>query len=316
MDFRIADSFIGSLARPNGAEQKAGKTTAFDLQLNASAPGLRFHRLDRARDPNFWFFGPGQRRYSLDRSPHGDEPHAVLCRASRQRLCLGRAAQDRAASGDRRGAARRTAGSEFEPTAVPLPTTEPAVSKPLFARHRRTRHCLVMACRSNGSAPCGPRTRIFRSISPAICHKRRPRRSSISRPERRRNGLRRRGSRSIPLLIRMRSAASASCNGRPRGSSRTGSRLPVGEMGGLPASGAAQAGRAELWRAGAHLGLGRNRQDDRRPASGCRSGAAPSRRARAADHLFEAARQRAKGEAALPDRERISASPSTSRCIQ
>ncbi len=54
MDFRIADTFTASLARLNGAEQKAVKTTAFDLQLNPSNPGLRFHRLDRARDPNFW----------------------------------------------------------------------------------------------------------------------------------------------------------------------------------------------------------------------------------------------------------------------
>jgi len=37
-----------------GAEQKAVKTTAFDLQLNLSSPVLRFHRLDRSRDPNFW----------------------------------------------------------------------------------------------------------------------------------------------------------------------------------------------------------------------------------------------------------------------
>jgi hypothetical protein len=54
MEFRIADSFTGSLARLTGAEQKAVKTTAFDLQLDPSSPGLRFHRLDRARDPNFW----------------------------------------------------------------------------------------------------------------------------------------------------------------------------------------------------------------------------------------------------------------------
>jgi hypothetical protein len=54
MDFRIADTFTASLARLNGAEQKAVKTTAFDLQLNSSSPGLRLHRLDRPRDPNFW----------------------------------------------------------------------------------------------------------------------------------------------------------------------------------------------------------------------------------------------------------------------
>ena len=54
MDFRIADTFTDSLARLTGGEQKAVKTTAFDLQLNSSNPGLRFHRLERPRDPNFW----------------------------------------------------------------------------------------------------------------------------------------------------------------------------------------------------------------------------------------------------------------------
>jgi hypothetical protein len=54
MEFRIAYTFTASLARLTGGEQKAVKTTAFDLQLNLSSPGLRFHRLDRPRDPNFW----------------------------------------------------------------------------------------------------------------------------------------------------------------------------------------------------------------------------------------------------------------------
>jgi hypothetical protein len=54
MEFRIADTFTASLARLTGAEQKAVKTTAFDLQLDAIGRGLHFHRLDRARDPNFW----------------------------------------------------------------------------------------------------------------------------------------------------------------------------------------------------------------------------------------------------------------------
>jgi mRNA-degrading endonuclease RelE of RelBE toxin-antitoxin system len=54
MDFRIADTFTDSLARLTAQEQKAAKTTAFDLQLDASAPGLSFHKLDRAQDKNFW----------------------------------------------------------------------------------------------------------------------------------------------------------------------------------------------------------------------------------------------------------------------
>ena len=52
--FRIADTFTDSLAKLTGDEQKAAKTTAFDLQLDPSAPGLSFHKLDRAKDKNFW----------------------------------------------------------------------------------------------------------------------------------------------------------------------------------------------------------------------------------------------------------------------
>ncbi len=54
MEFRIADTFTDSLARLTGEEQKAVKTTAFDLQLDPSSPGMRFHRLDKARDRRFW----------------------------------------------------------------------------------------------------------------------------------------------------------------------------------------------------------------------------------------------------------------------
>lgn len=54
MDFRIADTFTDSLARLSGDEQKAAKTTAFDLQLNPANPGMSFHKLDKAKDKNFW----------------------------------------------------------------------------------------------------------------------------------------------------------------------------------------------------------------------------------------------------------------------
>lgn len=54
MNFRIADSFTDALGRLTGDEQKAVKTTAFDLQVDPSRPGHSFHRLDRARDKNFW----------------------------------------------------------------------------------------------------------------------------------------------------------------------------------------------------------------------------------------------------------------------
>lgn len=54
MEFRISDTFTSSLARLTNDEQKAVKTTAFDLQLNPANPGTSFHKLDRARDKNFW----------------------------------------------------------------------------------------------------------------------------------------------------------------------------------------------------------------------------------------------------------------------
>lgn len=54
MDFRISDTFTDSLSKLTGEEQKAVKTTAFDLQLNPAHPGMSLHKLDKARDKNFW----------------------------------------------------------------------------------------------------------------------------------------------------------------------------------------------------------------------------------------------------------------------
>lgn len=54
MEFRIADTFTDSLARLTGEEQKAVKTTAFDLQLNPINSGMSFHKLAKAKDKNFW----------------------------------------------------------------------------------------------------------------------------------------------------------------------------------------------------------------------------------------------------------------------
>ncbi len=54
MEFRIADTFTGSLAKLTGDEQKAVKTAAFDLQLNPAHPSLQFHKLDKTKDRRFW----------------------------------------------------------------------------------------------------------------------------------------------------------------------------------------------------------------------------------------------------------------------
>ncbi len=76
MDLRIADSFTESLGRLSGDEQKAVKTSAFDLQLNPASPGFRFHRLDKARDKRFWSVRVGS---DIRLIVHRSENSLLLC---------------------------------------------------------------------------------------------------------------------------------------------------------------------------------------------------------------------------------------------
>lgn len=76
MDFRIAGTFTDSLARLRGDEQTAAKTTAFDLQMNPASPGMRFHKLDRAKDKNFWSVRVGS---DLRLIVHKTEAGLLLC---------------------------------------------------------------------------------------------------------------------------------------------------------------------------------------------------------------------------------------------
>lgn len=54
MKFCIADSFPKALAKLPAQDQKAVKTTVFDLQMDPAYPGLQFHRIDKSKDQNFW----------------------------------------------------------------------------------------------------------------------------------------------------------------------------------------------------------------------------------------------------------------------
>jgi len=54
MNFLIADTFTDSLSKLTNDEQKAVKTTAFDLQVNPANPGMKFHKLEKAKDKRFW----------------------------------------------------------------------------------------------------------------------------------------------------------------------------------------------------------------------------------------------------------------------
>ena len=56
------------------------KTAAFDLQLNPAHPSLQFHKLDRAKDPNFWSIRVSRDiRLIVHRTD--DKPFALLRRA-------------------------------------------------------------------------------------------------------------------------------------------------------------------------------------------------------------------------------------------
>lgn len=78
MNFLIADTFTDSLTRLTADEQKAVKTTAFDLQVNPAHPGLSFHKLDRAKDPRFWSVRAGR---DVRLIVHKTEGTLVLCYA-------------------------------------------------------------------------------------------------------------------------------------------------------------------------------------------------------------------------------------------
>jgi len=81
VNFRIADTFTESLAKLSGDEQKAVKTTAFDLQLNPAKPGMQLYKLTGARDPNFWSV-----RVSGDHRPGRSHRQRPALRAAREGL--------------------------------------------------------------------------------------------------------------------------------------------------------------------------------------------------------------------------------------
>lgn len=54
MEFLIANTFTDSLAKLTGEEQKAVRNTAFEFQMNPVNTGMQLHRIDNAKDENFW----------------------------------------------------------------------------------------------------------------------------------------------------------------------------------------------------------------------------------------------------------------------
>lgn len=139
MNFRIADTFTDSLARLTGDEQKAVKTTAFDLQLNPASPGMSFHKLDRARDKNFWSV-----RVNADIRliVHRTQDSLLLCYVGHHDAAYAWAERRRLETHPRTGAAqfveiRETVQEIFVPVYTQVETQSPsrpaAPRPPLFA---------------------------------------------------------------------------------------------------------------------------------------------------------------------------------------
>jgi mRNA-degrading endonuclease RelE of RelBE toxin-antitoxin system len=135
MDFRIADTFTDSLARLTGDEQKAVKTTAFDLQLNPVNPGMSFHKLDKAKDKHFWSV-----RVSRDVRliVHKSATSLLLCYVDHHDKAYQWAERRKLETHPKTGAAqlveiRETVQEIIVPTYVEAKVSKPpAVARPLF----------------------------------------------------------------------------------------------------------------------------------------------------------------------------------------
>src|SRR5437660_11534699 len=132
MEFRIADTFTDSLARLTGEEQKAVKTTAFDLQLNPANPGMSFHKLDKAKDKNFWSVRVNS---DIRLIVHRSETSLLLCYVNHHDKAYDWAERRKLQTHPKTGAAqlveiRETVQEIFIPTYVEAPKA--VATKPLL----------------------------------------------------------------------------------------------------------------------------------------------------------------------------------------
>ncbi len=209
MDFRIADTFTAALARLPAQEQKAVKTSAFDMQLDPAGPGLQFHRIEAAKDPNFWSVRVNRDiRIIVHRT-------AAAC-SWLTSITTTRPMPGPSGGGSRRirapapcRSSNRASGSRRRrpPCSGPPPSRSRCRSR-CCSRASRPRRCSASACPRTGSRRCAPPPRRASSTSPPTSPPRPPRLCSIM-PRRVGSRLRPRLPRPIPSPIRMRGGASA-----------------------------------------------------------------------------------------------------------
>jgi hypothetical protein len=115
------------LGRLTGDEQKQVKTTAFDLQLNPAQPGMSLHKLDRARDKNFWSVRVSR---DLRLIVHKTAESLLLCYVDHHDPAYAWAERRKLETHPTTGAAqlveiRETVQEIVVPTYVPTPTVKP-----------------------------------------------------------------------------------------------------------------------------------------------------------------------------------------------
>lgn len=140
MIFCIADSFPKALAKLPAQEQKAVKTTVFDLQMDPAHPGLQFHRIDNSKDENFWSV-----RVSRDVRliVHKTEDSFLICYVDHHDAAYAWAERRRIETHPKTGAAQIVEVRERVQEifvqraveAVPAPAPARPVLPPLFARY-------------------------------------------------------------------------------------------------------------------------------------------------------------------------------------
>ncbi len=289
-EFRIADTFTAALARLDAPSQKAAKTTAFDLQLNPAAPGLRFHRIDaRATGTS----GPCARAPTSASSSTRRAGSLLLAYVDHHDAAYAWAERRRIEAHPTTGAIqiveiRERVEDARPPRPRPRRASRPGAAADAVAALSAERSCWASACRPTGSPTCRRPRRTASSPSPSTCRPRRRRRCwTTPGPA---------GCAPAPLPSRSRPlrpsrrAAPLPRGGRPGGAGGGAGRA-VGPLDRVPPPRAAGRGGPRLHRPGARHRLRRHRQD--------RGGAAPRRPPgprrpcgpRAAHHLLRAARR-------------------------
>ena len=219
MEFRIADTFTDSLARLTGEEQKGVKTTAFDLQINPANPGMSFHKLDKARDKNFWSVRAGS---DIRLIVHKSDASLLLCYVDHHDKAYDWAERRKLEVHPKTGAAqwveiRETVQEIVVPAYVQsavqaelvLAPQPPPALKPLFAGTGPTMNCSAMECPPSGSMTSSRRLKTRCWPCRITFPPRRPRRCLNWRRVASRACRRNRQRQRTPSTIPMRNAASA-----------------------------------------------------------------------------------------------------------